>query len=76
MEQLDTEVVETVAGVARLLDAQLSWYGRRPTQPVPGHRINYSRWGSILQRTRLRPVASPRPGARIWRGLDAATRHP
>ena len=23
-------------------DAQLSWYGRRPTQLVPGHRNNYS----------------------------------
>ena len=28
---------------------------------VPGHRINYSRWGLILQRTSIRPVASPRP---------------
>ena len=33
-------------------DAQLSWYGRRPTQLVPGQRINYSRWGLILLRTR------------------------
>ena len=43
-------------------DAQLSWYGRKPTQPVPGHRINYSRWGSILQRTRHQAccLAAPR----------------
>jgi hypothetical protein len=33
-------------------DAQLSWYGPKPSWPVPGRRISYSRWGSILLRTR------------------------
>ena len=35
MEQLEAGVVETVTGVARFFDAQLSWYGRRPTQLAP-----------------------------------------
>jgi hypothetical protein len=53
MEQLDTEVVETVAGVSM------------PTQLAPGHRINYSRWGLILQRTRRQTCCLAAPG---WMG--------
>ena len=43
-------------------DARLSWYGRRPTQLVPGHRINYSRWGLILQRTMHQACCLAAPG--------------
>jgi hypothetical protein len=62
MEQLDTEVVETVAGVARLLRraAELVW--TQPTQPVPGRRVSYSRWGLILQRMRHQTCCLAAPG--------------
>jgi hypothetical protein len=52
MEQLDAEVVETVAGVRAYFDTQLSWYGHKPSQSVRGHHINYSRWGSTPPRMR------------------------
>jgi hypothetical protein len=65
MEQLDTEVVETVAGVARLLRraAELVW--TQADAAGPGHRINYSRWGLILQRTRHQACCLAAPG---WMG--------
>jgi hypothetical protein len=60
---MDAESLETGLASRAYFDAQLSWYGRRPTQPVPGHRINTA-LESILQRTRHRPVAAA-PG---WMG--------
>jgi len=65
IEQMDAEVVETVAGVVRLFDAQLSWHGRKPMYPVPGHRINYWLWGSTLLRMRHRVCCLAAPG---WMG--------
>jgi hypothetical protein len=37
MEQLDTEIVEMSRAY---FDAQPSWHGRKPTQPVPGRRVS------------------------------------
>ena len=62
---MDAEVVETVAGVVRLFDAQLSWHGRRPMHPVPGHRIKYWLWGSTRQQMRQRVCCLAAPG---WMG--------
>ena len=65
IEQMDAEVVERWLASCAYFDAQLSWYGCRPTQLVPGHRINYSRWGLILQRTRHQAYCLAAPG---WMG--------
>jgi hypothetical protein len=64
MEQLDTEVVETVAGVARLLRraAELVWM---QADAVRGHRVSYWRWGLILQLTRHQACCLAVPG---WMG--------
>ena len=50
IEQLDAEVVETVAGVVRLLRRAAELV--RGTKVVRGHRASYSLWEPIRQRTR------------------------
>ena len=46
-------------------DAQLSWYGSKPTQPVLGRRVSYWRWGSTLLRMRHWACCLAAPG---WMG--------
>jgi len=64
-EQLDAEVVETVAGVVRLLRraAELAW---AQAEGPPGHRASYLLWGSTRQQTRHQACYLTGLG---WRGL-------
>jgi hypothetical protein len=43
-------------------DAQLSWHGYKPTQPVLDHRASYWLWGSTRRRTRHRAWCRAAPG--------------
>jgi hypothetical protein len=65
VEPIDAEVVETVWASCAYFGVQLSWHGGKPTQAVPGHRINCSLWGSTLQRTRHPACCLAGPG---WMG--------